>query len=127
MKNTFECQNCKFSVKTDGNIGTRNRNHCPKCLYSKHVDERKPGDRGSGCKGLMKPKGIVFKKDKVDKYGKEIEGEAMILHECVKCKKEDKNRIAGDDNEELLLKLCNSNENLERLKKQLFGYSKNEL
>ncbi|WP_265181671.1 RNHCP domain-containing protein [Geomicrobium sp. JCM 19055] len=30
------------------------RNHCPSCLYSKHVDVI-PGDRASTCHSLMEP------------------------------------------------------------------------
>ncbi len=126
MKNMFKCEKCRFLVKTEGYIGTRNRNHCPNCLYSKHVDEKIPGDRDSFCGGLMKPVDIIFKKDKLDKYGKKIEGEAMILHECEKCKEKDKNRIAGDDDGHLLLKICKDKENRERLKTQIFGKTKNE-
>ena len=32
-KENFVCENCGAEVKGDGFT-----NHCPKCLYSKHVD-----------------------------------------------------------------------------------------
>ncbi len=126
MENSFKCQKCSHVVKTQGNIGTKNRNHCPECLYSLHVDDKIPGDRESKCFGLMKPIDIVFKKDRVDKYGNEKKGEMMILHECSKCKKQTKNRLAGDDNDEKILGICKNKKDLEEIKKQLYGITKNE-
>ncbi len=121
MQKDFKCQNCNYLVKTVGYIGTRNRNHCPKCLYSKHVDEKVPGDRKSKCMGLMKPLGITFKKEKGDKYGNKKQGEIMIIHECEKCKKISKNRIAADDSNKKVLELCKNEEHFEEAKKQLYG------
>ena len=45
----FICQVCGTKVK-----GTGFTDHCPKCLFSKHVDIN-PGDRESPCLGLMEP------------------------------------------------------------------------
>ena len=45
----FICEHCGASVKGDGFT-----NHCPKCLWSKHVDIE-PGDRAASCGGLMEP------------------------------------------------------------------------
>ena len=45
----FVCGNCGENIKGDGYT-----NHCPKCLWSKHVDIN-PGDRASDCGGLMEP------------------------------------------------------------------------
>jgi len=50
----FICENCNTIVKP---LGYTARNHCPKCLYSKHVDIL-PGDRKETCHGLLKPIGI---------------------------------------------------------------------
>ncbi len=97
MQKVFECQNCHYKVKTTGNIGTKNRNHCPKCLFSKHVDNLVAGDRKSECKELMEPVGLTFKKSRIDKYGKEIKGELMLVHRCKGCNKVSINRIAADD------------------------------
>ena len=47
----FSCEHCDSDVLPAG--GTP-RNHCPFCLWSKHVD-RVPGDRAESCGGLMKP------------------------------------------------------------------------
>ena len=57
---SFICENCGKEV---GELGYTSRDHCPHCLYSKHVDIN-PGDRLNTCKGLLKPIGIEkFKKD----------------------------------------------------------------
>ena len=50
----FICENCGFDVKE---LGYTARDHCPNCLYSKHVDIN-PGDRSSECGGLLEPIGI---------------------------------------------------------------------
>jgi len=91
----FFCLNCRawVLVKT---IGTKHRNHCPFCLWSKHVDKT-PGDRKSVCAGKMAPIGLTFKHEGFDKYGKKRQGELMIIHRCLKCGKISINRIAGDD------------------------------
>jgi len=46
----FVCEVCGEKV-----IGNGVTDHCPKCLWGKHVDEEVPGDRASMCKGLMQP------------------------------------------------------------------------
>ena len=45
---SFTCENCHKEVKP---LGYTARDHCPYCLYSKHVDIN-PGDRQNTCKGL---------------------------------------------------------------------------
>ena len=65
----FSCEHCGFFVQ-----GTGYTNHCPKCLWSKHVDVN-PGDRAATCGGMMEPVAI----------SKEGSG-WKILHRCVKCK-----------------------------------------
>ena len=54
----FTCEHCGREVVplTSGSY----RNHCPFCLYSKHVDAL-PGDRMSECGGLMEPVGLTYK------------------------------------------------------------------
>ena len=91
MNNYFICDNCGKKVSTTGNIGTHQRNHCPYCLYSKHVDEF-PGDRKAECHGLMKPVGLTFKRE-----GEGKTGEIMLVHICERCGKISINRLAGDD------------------------------
>lgn len=85
MKTGFECANCNKFVPY-ASYGTKNRNHCPFCLYSLHVD-RLVGDRKENCRGLMVPIGVVHKKD----------GEEVLVHKCEKCGFVRKNRVAGDD------------------------------
>lgn len=84
----FVCGNCGFEVR-----GTGFTNHCPKCLWSKHVDVN-PGDRASECGGLMKPVGIEVVKDGY-----------VITQRCVKCGHTKKNKSAPDDDYEEILKL----------------------
>ena len=55
----FICENCHKEVKA---LGYTARDHCPYCLYSKHVDIM-PGDRQNPCKGALKPIGIENFKD----------------------------------------------------------------
>lgn len=115
----FKCKNCHKEVSVLS-IGTRNRNHCPYCLYSLHVDERISGDRKSFCHGLMEPVGLTFKEEGVDKYSKKRQGEIMIVHKCMNCGKINRNRIAGDDDSKTILMLCEEKDK-EEVKKQLFG------
>lgn len=81
----FICENCGKKVLLQA-PGTKNRNHCPFCLYSLHIDIE-PGDRSSTCQGLMKPIGVKYKED----------GEEVIVHKCIKCGFVRWNRVAGDD------------------------------
>ena len=47
----FSCVFCGHSVPPSG---VTSRDHCPKCLYSLHVDVN-PGDRANPCRGILKP------------------------------------------------------------------------
>ena len=93
----FVCQHCKQFVVINALIGTANRNHCNRCLWSRHVDEAK-GDRRATCLAGMKPIGLTFKHDG---YGRQ--GEIMLIHLCSSCAKISINRIARDDDEQQLL------------------------
>ncbi len=101
------------------NIGTKNRNHCPFCLWSKHVDEKVAGDRAAFCHGPMEPIGLTFKKEIVDKYGSLKRGELMLVHKCSECGKISINRIAGDDNEEKIMVIFAKSKDNENLRKNL--------
>ncbi len=90
----FRCRHCRTLVGPVPS-GGRHRNHCPACLYSRHVDERLPGDRLSACGGSMAPVGAFLRPG----------GEHMLLHRCLTCGVERRNRIAADDNHELVLSL----------------------
>ena len=67
-KEDFVCEHCGASVTGNGYT-----NHCPTCLWSKHVDVD-PGDRASLCGGAMQPIGL-------DVTGA---GE-KIVHQCERC------------------------------------------
>ena len=86
MRNeSFMCEHCGSEVTLHPTGSARN--HCPKCLYSKHVDADSPGDRLATCHGLMEPIDTDYKKNKGD----------MIRHRCTKCGKEMLNIVAPDD------------------------------
>ncbi|PIP86919.1 hypothetical protein COW81_03045 [Candidatus Campbellbacteria bacterium CG22_combo_CG10-13_8_21_14_all_36_13] len=84
----FVCENCGIGVDGDGFT-----NHCPKCLWSKHVDIN-PGDRGAICLGMMKPISVITKGT-----------EYILVHKCIKCGHEKKNKTTPEDNFEILLTL----------------------
>ena len=84
----FVCGNC--GAKIHGNGYT---NHCPKCLWSKHVDNF-PGDREAECGGMMKPVGAVKKKS-----------EYFIVHRCVKCGFERQKKLEKNDDFSVLISL----------------------
>ena len=83
----FTCEHCGASVEGDGYT-----NHCPKCLWSLHVDIT-PGDRANGCSGLMEPVGVEYKS-----------GGSIIMHKCTKCGMMKKNKsVENDDTGALLI------------------------
>ncbi len=90
----FKCRNCKAFIGLPL-TGGRQRNHCPNCLYSLHVDGKTPGDRASDCRSLMAPAGTFVRR----------KGEQVLLHRCLGCGFERHNRIAADDNPLLLMRL----------------------
>ena len=95
---SFRCSHCHTIVPISPEMGTSHRNHCNTCLWSKHVDEKTPGDRKSECKAGMKPIGITLKHEGRDKYtNKDKYGDVMIIHQCMGCNKININRIAADD------------------------------
>ena len=84
----FTCEQCGFFV-----LGNGYTNHCPKCFWSKHVDIN-PGDRAAVCGGAMEPVGV------------ELDGsEYIILHRCVACGFERKNKTTKGDNFDAMLQL----------------------
>lgn len=90
----FVCGHCGTDV-TPIIYGGSYRNHCPICLWSKHVDADTPGDRANTCQGLMQPVGVFTKRT----------GEYVLIHKCTNCEFERYNRIAGDDDFDLVTKL----------------------
>jgi hypothetical protein len=91
---SFRCRNCGLDVPGDA-PGTKHRNHCPTCLWSRHVDDR-PGDRAADCGAAMEPIAITVRRD----------GEWMLVHRCRACDEIHVNRIAGDDNPLMLTRLA---------------------
>lgn len=89
----FNCAHCGAVVHGNGYT-----NHCPKCLWSRHVDEN-PGDRASDCGGMMRPVSI------------EKNGEGFIItHKCEKCGKEKRQRTSDQDDIDAIIELSkNSN------------------
>jgi hypothetical protein len=101
---SFRCFNCGQEIPVNQYMGTANRNHCPHCLWSKHVDQN-PGDRKSDCHCSMEPIGLTFKQEGLDKYGNLRQGELMVIHRCLKDDKISINRIAADDDPEKILEV----------------------
>jgi hypothetical protein len=98
----FRCAHCGASVSCAHLLsGVNNRNHCPYCLWSFHLDLFAAGDRLSACKAPMKPIGLTMKKGR-NKY-RAGRGELMLVHECTECKTLSINRIAADDDSETVL------------------------
>ena len=94
----FRCIQCGQVVSTSRECsGVNNRNHCPVCLWSRHVDQLKAGDRRSVCRSRMEPVGLTLKHT-LKRYGEEKQGELMLVHRCTGCGKFSINRVAADDN-----------------------------
>ncbi len=87
----FICENCGTNVSK---LGYSCRNHCPVCLYSKHVDIN-PGDRKEICHGMLEPIGLETNSKKG----------YVIIFKCKKCGAIRKNKVAEDDNMDLIIKL----------------------
>ncbi len=86
----FICENCGNEVKK---LEYSARDHCPYCLYSKHLDIN-PGDRLNSCKGLLVPIGI-----------EKFKNTYKIIYKCKKCNIIHKNIMAEDDNIDLIIDL----------------------
>lgn len=86
----FTCFNCSRKI-----IGNGFTDHCPYCLWSKHVDIN-PGDRINNCLGKMKPIGVdlSFGANKI-----------KIIFKCQKCSQIKKNKASNQDNMDLIIKL----------------------
>lgn len=78
----FDCAHCGFSVPP---LGRGERNHCPRCLRSAHVDGAAPGDRSSDCGGLMVAEHLEF-----------LGGIPRVTHRCEACGFTRRNRLFPD-------------------------------
>ena len=92
---SFRCRHCRLDVSISA-PGTRHRNHCPSCLWSRHLDTVVPGDRAAACAGSMEPIAVTVRTD----------GEWALVHRCAGCAAVSVNRIAGDDNPLALMRLA---------------------
>jgi DNA-directed RNA polymerase subunit RPC12/RpoP len=92
---SFVCAHCGVDVSLDA-PGTSHRNHCPRCLWSRHLDRNVPGDRKADCPGGMEPISVT------------VRGERrwMLIHRCTRCGRLRMNRTAADDNMLLLMQLA---------------------
>jgi len=87
----FICEHCGHHVTGGGYT-----NHCPRCLWSKHVDVR-PGDRAEVCGGLMEPV--------------RVEGtspEYVLIHRCMRCNLEKRNKVEPGDDRDALIAVAKS-------------------
>ena len=97
MNADFTCKHCGRIVPAQtAESGVVNRNHCPTCLHSRHVDLFTPGDWLCACKAIMVPVRLTLKRCR-DKYAAECQGELMLIHRCTNCDALSINRIAADD------------------------------
>ena len=84
----FVCDHCQTHVAGNGYT-----DHCPNCLYGKHVDIN-PGDRLSECKGTLVP------------IDAEKNGELWTLvYTCERCSKTIRNKVSPEDNFDTLIKI----------------------
>ena len=81
----FICEQCGKTVSGSGYT-----NHCPQCLWSKHVDID-PGDRASDCEGLMEPLRL-----------EEKDGAPRVLHRCMLCGHEKWNQVSEEERSRFL-------------------------
>ncbi|GMQ94981.1 MAG: hypothetical protein BMS9Abin13_091 [Patescibacteria group bacterium] len=85
-KEDFVCEHCTTEV-----VGNGYTNHCPRCIWSKHVDIN-PGDRASSCEGAMRAIDIEVK---ACTY--------TIVHQCILCGHKRKNKAVKGDSIDAML------------------------
>jgi len=89
----FECAHCGTMV-----FGNGYTNHCPRCLWSKHVDNN-PGDRASDCGGMMIPISV------------ETAGNGFIItHKCEKCGKTIRQRSSENDDIDTIIEISSDSD-----------------
>jgi hypothetical protein len=87
-KEDFRCLHCATAVRGNGYT-----NHCPRCLWSRHVDVN-PGDRTAECGAAMEPIGALWEG-----------GEIIVVQRCLACGHTRRNRAAANDDRDALLAL----------------------
>ena len=88
----FVCEHCGQKVEGDGYT-----DHCPNCLWGKHVDIN-PGDRANSCGGALEPIWAEMTRDGHN-----------IGYRCVKCGTLGKNRSHKDDDFNAILDIVKKN------------------
>lgn len=84
----FDCLHCGAVVRGDGYT-----NHCPHCLWSRHVDVE-PGDRAAECGGPMEPIGALS------------QGTGwIVVQRCGSCGHLWRNRVSDRDDRDAVLAL----------------------
>jgi DNA-directed RNA polymerase subunit RPC12/RpoP len=84
----FDCGRCGQPVRGNGYT-----NHCPRCLWSRHVDVQ-PGDRAATCGELMEPVGAEH-----------AGGRTVLVQRCLRCGRVWRNKVAPDDDADAVLAL----------------------
>ncbi|RIL05239.1 MAG: RNHCP domain-containing protein, partial [Proteobacteria bacterium] len=84
----FTCLNCGKFVEGSGFT-----NHCPACLWSRHVDFN-PGDRLESCRGMMRPFEVEH-----------LSGEYRLTHVCLACGAKRRIKSGKDDDFKALIDL----------------------
>ncbi|MBO4583064.1 MAG: RNHCP domain-containing protein [Alphaproteobacteria bacterium] len=87
----FICAHCGATVTGNGYT-----NHCPKCLWSRHVDNN-PGDRASTCLGMMEP---IAAESVSDGF--------IITHKCQKCGKTIRQHSAENDDIDTIIAISSN-------------------
>ena len=88
---------CEFCGQKVEKLNYTARDHCPYCLYSKHLDIN-PGDRNNTCHGLLEPIGI-----------EKFKNTYKIIYKCSKCHENHKNIMANDDDFNKIIELSSKN------------------
>lgn len=89
----FVCEHCGTQVKGGGYT-----NHCPECLWSKHVDVN-PGDRAAACGSMMEPVALEG-----------TSPEYVLVHRCISCGFEHRNKSVSEDSPDALLEVAKKRE-----------------
>lgn len=85
----FTCGNCGYEVSGNGYT-----NHCPQCLWSRHVDID-PGDRSNECRGMMEPIGA---------YARGVD--FRLVHQCQRCGQHARITVRDGDSQAVVTELA---------------------
>ena len=83
----FRCGSCGSEV-------LESTNHCPRCLWSKHLAEGGYSQTLKNCKGLMAPIGLTLGED-----------QCVLSHQCLACGTESHHRISVNDSFNALVRI----------------------